>query len=115
MLIQLKKAQSTLEYAGLIATVVAAIITMQIFVKNSLSNKQKTSAESISEEAFNPMHTTLSETTRLPEGQVRTETQKREYTGVTTSKSFGVTDGQGAQTTFTSTRTTDYSEGNFVK
>jgi len=86
MLIRIRKAQSTLEYAGLIATVVAAVIVMQIFVKNKLQNRQLEDAKAISEESFDPLNTVTDETVTLVGNRI--ETSLRDYPGDTTSTSL---------------------------
>lgn len=52
-----KKAQSTLEYAVIIAVVVAALIAMQAYLKRGLQGKIKQSSDDIGEQ-FSPGQTT---------------------------------------------------------
>lgn len=46
----IRRAQSTLEYAALIAIVVGALIAMQAYVKRGLQGKLKSSADQIGEQ-----------------------------------------------------------------
>ena len=48
MLMRIRKSQSILEYAVLIAIVVAAIVIMQVFIKRGVSGRLKDSADRIS-------------------------------------------------------------------
>ena len=57
MLIKLRKAQSTLEYALVIACIVAALVTMQIYLKRGMQGKMRQSADSIGEQ-YAPENTT---------------------------------------------------------
>lgn len=52
-----KKAQSTLEYAVIIAVVVAALISMQIYFKRGLQGKIRQASDDIGEQ-FSPSTTT---------------------------------------------------------
>ncbi len=65
MFIKIKKAQSTLEYAGLIAIVIASVITMQSFVRNHIQGKIKSSADNISDTSFDPGRTDTEQSTNL--------------------------------------------------
>lgn len=47
MLIKLRKGQSTLEYAVIMAVVVAALVSMQVFMKRGVQGKLKDSADRI--------------------------------------------------------------------
>ena len=49
MLIRLKKAQSTAEYAILISLVVGAALAMQVYIKRSIQAKIKTAANALSQ------------------------------------------------------------------
>ena len=57
MLIKLRKAQSTLEYAVVIFAIVAALVTMQIYLKRGIQGKMRQSADSIGEQ-YAPENTT---------------------------------------------------------
>ncbi|MCF7872878.1 MAG: hypothetical protein K9L80_01555 [Candidatus Omnitrophica bacterium] len=50
MLIKLKKAQSTLEYAALFAVVIGAIIAGQVYFKRGVQGKLKSSADQMGEQ-----------------------------------------------------------------
>ena len=52
-----KRAQSTLEYALMIAVVVGALIAMQVYVKRGLQGKLKDSTDQIGEQ-YSPGYTT---------------------------------------------------------
>jgi Flp pilus assembly pilin Flp len=56
-----KKAQSTLEYAVIIAVVVAALIAMQAYVKRGLQGKYKQASDDIGEQ-YSPGGTTSNQT-----------------------------------------------------
>lgn len=56
-----KRAQSTLEYAVIIAVVVAGLIAMQAYVKRGLQGKIKDATDDIGEQ-FSPEHSTASTT-----------------------------------------------------
>jgi uncharacterized protein (UPF0333 family) len=51
-----KKGQSTLEYAVVIAVVVAALVAMQAYVKRGLQGKLRASTDEIGDQ-FSPNHT----------------------------------------------------------
>lgn len=57
-----KRAQSTLEYAILIAVVVGALIGMQTYVKRGLQNRLKLAADDIGQGQFEPAVTTVGQT-----------------------------------------------------
>ena len=88
MLIRIKKAQSTLEYAGLLAVVVAAVITMQSFVRSHIQGRIKSSADSISDTGFDPGRTQVSESTIL---QGTKDEHSRVFNGVSETVSSGYT------------------------
>lgn len=52
-----RKGQSTLEYAVLIAIVVGALITMQIYIKRGIQGRLRSSSDDIGEQ-FSPGRTT---------------------------------------------------------
>lgn len=57
-----KKGQSTLEYAVIMAVVVAALIAMQVYVKRGLQGRMKQASDDIGEQ-FSPGYTTARKTT----------------------------------------------------
>jgi len=57
-----KKGQSTLEYAVIIAVVVAALIAMQTYVKRGLQGRLRQASDDIGEQ-FSPGYTTANHTT----------------------------------------------------
>jgi Flp pilus assembly pilin Flp len=52
-----RKAQSTLEYALVIAVIVAALVAMQTYIKRSLQGKLKSASDDIGDQ-FSPGYTT---------------------------------------------------------
>lgn len=52
----MKKAQSTLEYAVLIACIVAALLAMQIYLKRSMQGNLRGAAERLGQQ-YSPRHT----------------------------------------------------------
>lgn len=63
MFIKIKKAQSTLEYAILIAVIVAGLVTMQVFMKRSYQGRLRSSTDQIGEQ-FSPEDSTYEYTTK---------------------------------------------------
>lgn len=63
-----RKGQSTLEYALLIAAVVAGLVMMQVYVKRGVGGKVKSSADDIGEQfdpvAFRSSYTTTQDSER---------------------------------------------------
>ncbi len=57
-----KRAQSTLEYAVVIAIVVAALIAMQVYIKRGLQGRWKQAADDVGQQ-FSPSYTNTSYTT----------------------------------------------------
>lgn len=57
-----KKGQSTLEYAVIIAVVVAALVAMQTYVKRGLQGRLRQASDDIGEQ-FSPGYTTVNHTT----------------------------------------------------
>ncbi len=57
MLIRLKKAQSTLEYALIVAVAAGALISMQVYIKRGLQGKLKAATDEIGEQ-YSPGNTT---------------------------------------------------------
>lgn len=75
MLIKLnRKAQSTLEFAVLIAVVVAALLSMSVYFMRAISGRMRASSDDIGEQ-YEPKHTTSSFTTGL-----HSETKQEAYT-----------------------------------
>ncbi len=90
MFIKLRKGQSTLEYALVIAAVVAALVMMQIYLKRGLSGRFKASTDDIGEQfdpqKFTSSYTTTSEgatTETVSGGVTRSEVSTDEETQVT--------------------------------
>ena len=80
MLIRLRKGQSTLEYALVIAAVVAALVMMQIYLKRGLAGRFKASADDVGEQfdpaAFSSEYTTTVDSESIEsvsEGVTRSE------------------------------------------
>jgi uncharacterized protein (UPF0333 family) len=71
-----RKAQSTLEYAILIFVVVAAILTMNIYLKRGLQGRLRASSDDIGEQ-FSPSYTGSNQTTTR-------DTESREQIGTNT-------------------------------
>ena len=95
MLIKLRKGQSTLEYALVIAAVVAALVMMQIYLKRGLGGRFKASTDDIGQQ-FDPQKFTSTYTT-TSEGKTRetvqdkitmSEVQDDEATNVTGSETL---------------------------
>lgn len=53
--------QSTIEYAVLMAIIVAALVAMQIYVKRGFSGRLRAAADSVGEQ-YSPRHTTSTDT-----------------------------------------------------
>ena len=79
MLIKMRKAQGTLEYAALTAIVVGALIGLQVYMKRGLQGKLKSSADQIGEQ-YSPHATTGTVTTI-----VESESEESVAGGTTTS------------------------------
>jgi hypothetical protein len=80
MFLRLKKmkAQSTLEYAIIIAVVVAGMVAMQVYLRRGISGKMRTSADSIGDQ-FDPATSTGSFSTN----STSSSNEVVETTGVT--------------------------------
>ena len=76
-----RRAQSTLEYALMIAVVVGALIAMQVYVKRGLQGKLKDSTDQIGEQ-YSPGYTTGHE-----EVSTTTSTQESLASGITNTTS----------------------------
>lgn len=70
MLIKLRKkmAQSTLEYAVLVVVVIAALLSIQNYLKRGIAGKIKSSTDDISSEQYDPARTTYNKVTRTSGG-----------------------------------------------
>ncbi len=89
MLRKIIKAQSTLEYALLIALVVAALLTMQNYLKRSIQGRLQASGDQISDTHYSP-----GLTKRHDEANEKTQLVEEVTSGVggrTTSRSQGTT------------------------
>lgn len=83
ILMKQKKAQSTLEYAVVITAIVAALVTMQIYIKRGLQGRMRQSADSIGEQ-YAPTNTTLDTTINFSSNSITTSTTE-EKDGTTTT------------------------------
>ncbi len=81
MLIRMKKAQSTLEYALIISVVVGALLAMQVYVKRGLQGRLRSAADELGEQ-YSPGYTTGTISTT-----VTTTSTENLSSGVTTSNS----------------------------
>ncbi len=96
-----KKAQATLEYAIIIAVIVAALVAMNTYMKRGISGKMKESADSIGDQyspgntTSNKITTTFSDIheTTTPAG-VTTNTYNQNTRDVTGSEDVGATSGE---------------------
>ena len=75
-----KKAQSTLEYAGLVALVIGAVISMQVYVKRGVQGRLKQNADDIGQQ-YSPGYTTGVVTTTIDSDTTETVSD-----GVTTTQ-----------------------------
>lgn len=87
MLLRQGKGQSTLEYALLIAAVVAGLLVMQMYVKRGMSGRIKSSSDELGEQydptAFGANYTTVSHSKRnetLSGGTTTSKLTEEEYT-----------------------------------
>lgn len=81
MLIRMKKSQSTLEYALLIAVVVGAFLGMQVYVKRGIQGRLKATADDMGEQ-YSP-----GETIGTLQVSVDTESTETLANGITTTTS----------------------------
>jgi hypothetical protein len=86
-----KKAQSTLEYAVIIACVVAGLLAMQIYIKRGFQGRFRESADSIGEQ-YSPTDTSSNITMTF---------------GSDTTTTMNVTENNGISTSITETNSTD--------
>lgn len=93
-----RRAQSTLEYALIIAVVVGGLIAMQVYVKRGLQGRLKSAADDIGEQ-YSPGHTTGVTTVHS-----NSSTQENLTGGITTSTSTTI------QNRVSDDQTTEYSE-----
>lgn len=87
MLLSQKQGQSTLEYALLIAAVVAGLLVMQMYVKRGMSGRVKSASDELGEQydptAFSANYTTTSHAKRnetLSSGKTTSKLEEEEYT-----------------------------------
>lgn len=78
------KAQSTLEYAVVIAVVVAALLAIQVYMKRSVQGKLRSSTDNIGEQ-YSAGITTVTKTTTQTGDQVADEATGTEELGKGTS------------------------------
>ena len=71
MLIKIRKAQTTLEYASLIAVVVGALVAMQVFIKRGVQGRYRSAANDIGEQ-YSPRNTTGTQTVNISSTSVET-------------------------------------------
>jgi len=76
-----RRAQSTLEYALIVAVVVGALIAMQVYVKRGLQGRLKSAADDMGEQ-YSPGHTTGTITVTTT-----SSTQESLASGVTSTQS----------------------------
>lgn len=69
-----KRGQSTLEYAVIIAVVVAGLIAMQVYMKRGVQGKLRQASDDIGEQ-FSPGYTTSSRTTSTTGNTVESTAQ----------------------------------------
>jgi Flp pilus assembly pilin Flp len=69
----MRKAQSTIEYTVLITAIVAALVTMQIYVKRGLQGRMRQNADSIGEQ-YAPGNTTSDMTVSFSSESITTTT-----------------------------------------
>jgi len=82
----MKKAQSTIEYAVIITAIVAALVTMQIYIKRGIQGRMRQSADSIGEQ-YAPTNTTSDMTTSFSSNSITTtNTEEKDGTTTTTTK-----------------------------
>ena len=93
-----RRAQSTLEYALIIAVVVGALIAMQVYVKRGVQGRLKSATDDIGEQ-YSPGYTTGTIIT-----QTTTDTQENLTDGVTSTQSTT------AQNKTTDDETTEYED-----
>lgn len=88
MLLRQRKGQSTLEYALLIAAVVAGLLVMQMYVKRGMSGRVKHASDELGEQydptAFSANYTTVSHSKRnetlISSGKTTSKLTDEEYT-----------------------------------
>lgn len=78
------KAQSTLEYAVIIACIVAALIAMQIYIKRGISGRLRAIADDLGEQ-YAPQKTTSDITTTIT-SDVTTQVEKKKREGLVDGK-----------------------------
>jgi len=93
-----RRAQSTLEYALIVAVVVGGLIAMQVYIKRGLQGKLKESADQLGEQ-YSPGYTTGTVTVNTT-----SSTQEDLASGITSTESTT------AQNITSSDQTTEYSE-----
>lgn len=93
MSLRKRKGQSTLEFAVLIAVVVAAVIAMQIYMKRGVSGKLKSGVDEIGEQydpvAFNSTYSTTSYSQRQDTVNATTRVTRSELKAAETSTKTG--------------------------
>ena len=87
MLLKIRRAQSTLEYALLIGVVVGALLTMQNYLKRSVMGKMQSVADNIGDQ-YSPGHTWRNETSTMNANEI-VETTTKGANGTTTTNLTG--------------------------
>jgi len=99
MLIKLRRSQSILEYAILIAIVIGAIVIMQVYVKRGISGRIKDSSDRISGgQSFAAGHTATLESSSLDTSKGKRVIQERTATGGSDGVGTAVADKMGVKT-----------------
>ena len=102
MIIKIKKAQSTLEYAILIGVVVGALLSMQNFLKRSLQGKLQSVSDNLGD-PYSPGLTNRTETSNSTVDKT-VETTTYGITNVVAQTGITKTEVFGAKQTTSSTR-----------
>lgn len=69
----MKRAQSSLEFAVVIAAVVVALLAMQVYIKRSLQGRLRQSADELSQQQYEPKNT-VSDMTITQNSDITTNT-----------------------------------------
>ena len=69
----MKRAQSSLEFAVVIAAVVVALLVMQVYIKRSLQGRLRQSADELSQQQYEPKNT-VSDMTITQNSDITTDT-----------------------------------------
>jgi exopolysaccharide biosynthesis protein len=69
----MKKAQSTLEYAIVIFAIIAALLSMQVYIRRGIQGKMRSTADEISVQQYEPKNT-VSDVTLTQISDITTKT-----------------------------------------